>query len=197
MVSSTYTKVGWRLVVGKIAKFLLAATAFSPILLTYAAMSVLDGDWHYAIVFLATCIILVLVCVGLLSFMKAQLEPTRYSPATVEIADNEVLGLLLIYLVPLVTSELSTVNWHAWLLVGSAFCLIASTSYGYHFNPLLVIFGWHFYKITEKRGIPFVLITRRRIYSVEDGLEVGWLAEYVLIEKRTPEQIKRDAGSSK
>lgn len=170
------------------AKFILATTAFAPILLAYAAVSALNGDCCYAVGFLVGCIVLVLLCAGLLRFARTRLEPMVYRTVTVETTDNEIFSILLVYLLPLITRDLSTFNWHVWLLVGIVFCLIVATSYGYHFNPLLAIFRYHFYKVTEERGIPHVLITRRRIYRTGEKLEVGRLAEYVLIEKLSPDQ---------
>lgn len=170
----------------KSAKFVLATTAFAPILLAYAVVSALNGDCCHAVGFLASCIVLVLLCGGLLRFARMRLEPMVYRTATVETTDNEIFSILLVYLLPLITRDLSTFNWHAWILIGIVFCLIVSTSYGYHFNPLLTIFRYHFYKVTEEHGIPHVLITRRRIYRTGEKLEVGRLAEYVLIEKRSP-----------
>ena len=82
---------------------------------------------------------------------------------------------------------MATYNWFEWILVTLLFCLIVATSYGYHFNPLLIFFGYHFYKVTETGGMPHILITNRRIYKIGETLDVARLAEYVLIEKKPPD----------
>lgn len=110
-----------------------------------------------------------------------------YSTATVETADNDVFGLLLIYLLPLITRDLATYNWLAWIVVTVVFCLIIAIGYGYHFNPMLSVFGYHFYKVTETDGLPHVLITERRIYKTGETLHVARLDEYVLLEKKAPD----------
>ena len=173
---------------GKLAKFLLATTAFAPVLLTYAAVSVVNTDYWHAAWFLAACTILVLLCAGLLRCAKTRLQSRSYRTATVETADNEVFGLLLVYVLPLITRDLATYNWAAWLLVTFLFCLVVATSYGYHFNPLLVFppLRYHFYKVTETEGMPHILIAQRRIYRTKETLDVARLAEYVLIEKSPP-----------
>ena len=171
---------------GKLAKLLLAFTAFAPALLTYAAVSVINCDYWHAAAFVAGCGLLVLLCAGLLRFAKSRLQSRTYRTTTVETADNEVFGLLLVYLLPLIIRDLATYNWLAWVLVTFVFCLVVATSYGYHFNPLLVFLGYHFYKVTETDGMPYVLITKRRIYRTRETLNVARLAEYVLVEKKPP-----------
>ena len=169
-----------------LAKVLLALTAFAPVLLTYAAVSAMNCEYVHAAIFVTICILLVIVCAGLLQFAKTRLQARSYRTATVETADNEVFGLLLVYVLPLITRDLAAYNWYAWILVTLLFCLVVATSYGYHFNPLLIFLRYHFYKVTECKGIPHVLITRRRVYETGETLEVARLAEYVLIEKRPP-----------
>ena len=170
----------------KFAQLLLMSTAFAPVLLTYAVVSVLNNNCCHAAWFLAICAALVLLCDLLLHFAKTRLEPISFRTATVETADHEVFGLLLIYILPLITRDLSTYNWHVWIVVSILFCLIVAIGYGYHFNPLLVLFGYHFYKVTETGCVSHILITQRRIYKTGETLQVGRLAEYILIEKRRP-----------
>ena len=170
----------------KIAKVFLALTAFGPVLLTYAAVSAMNCEYWHAGWFVTSCILLVLICAGLLRFARTRLQSRPYRTATVETADNEVFGLLLVYVLPLITRDLAVYNWYVWILVTFLFCVVVAASYGYHFNPLLIFMGYHFYKVTERDGIPHVLITRRRIYETGETLEVARVTEYVLIEKTPP-----------
>ena len=171
----------------KLAKLFLTLTAFAPVLLTYAIVSVINSDYCHAAAFVVFCVLLVILCVVLLRFAKHHLQSRTYCTVTVETADNEVFSLILIYLLPLITRDLSTYNWIAWVLVTLLFCVIVATSYGFHFNPLLVFLGYHFYKVTETNGIPHVLIANRRIYKTGEKLDVASFAEYVLIEKKPPD----------
>ena len=143
----------------------------------------INDKYLCATIFVAICVLLVLVCVSLLNFAKSQLRSRPYYTTTVEIADREIFSLLLVYLLPLITRDLADYNWPAWFVVTFFFCLVVATSYGYHFNPLLVLLGYHFYKVTEKHGMPHILITRRCIYTKGEELKVVRLAPYILIEK--------------
>ena len=168
----------------KLVKCVLAATAFGPVLLTYAVVALMNGDYCSAAIFLALCILLVLICDGLIQFGMQYLSTRSYTTATIETADSEVFSFLLVYLLPLITRDLATYNWVAWILVMFMFCLVVATSYGFHFNPLLVLLGHHFYRVAEKDGIPHILISKRRIYRSRETLCVGRIADYVLIEKK-------------
>ena len=174
-------------VVGKLAKFLLAVTAFAPVLLTYAMVSAINCKHWYAAAFVAGCVLSVPPVRDSSPLCQEPLQSRVYRTATVETSDNEVFGLLLIYLLPLITRDLATYNWLAWILVTLVFCLVVATSYGYHFNPLLVFLDYHFYKVAEADGMPHVLITKRRIYKTGEILHVSRLAEYLLIEKKPPD----------
>lgn len=124
----------------KLAKLLLAATAFAPVLLIYALVSVVNSEYRNAAGFGAVCVLLVLACMWLLRFAKRHLQLKSYHTATVETSDNEIFNLLLIYLLPLITRELEDYNWITWIFVMFLFCLVVAVSYGYHFNPLLAFF---------------------------------------------------------
>ncbi|MXX87027.1 MAG: hypothetical protein F4Y71_11265 [Acidobacteria bacterium] len=178
----------------RLARFLLAATAFAPALLTYSVVSLMNADYRDAAVFLAVCLGLVLACDGLMQFGTRRLATRSYETATVETADGEVFGVLLVYLLPLITRDLATYNWVVWILVTSLFCLVVAASHGFHFNPLLIFLQYHFYKVTEQGGIPHVLITRRRIYKLGESLTVARLGDYLLVEP--PRATTKRAASS-
>ncbi len=150
-------------------------------------LSAINYDYWVSIAFVVVCVTLVGVCVVLLRFAKTNLESYNYRTSFVETIDNEIFGLLLIYLLPLITKDLETYNWAIWILVTLLFCFIVAVSYGFHFNPLLIFLGYHFYKVTESGGVTYVLITNRRIYKTDETLNVSSLTEYVLIEKKPPD----------
>ena len=93
------------------------------------------------------------------------------------------MNFLLIYLLPLITRDLATYNWQAWIVIALIFCGVVATSYSYHFNPLLVVFCYHFYKVSDKEGMSYVLITRKQLFKANNTLEVVKLSEYVLLAK--------------
>ena len=109
-------------------------------------------------------------------------------------ADNEIHSFLLIYLLPLITKDIEGYDWIVWGVIAFFFCVMLTTSYGYHFNPFLVILGYHFYKVTERGGVPHLLITTRRLRRSGQAISVVQLSEYVLIELE--DHVKKPSSTS-
>ena len=170
---------------GKLARFFLAATAFTPIFLVYALISLVNGDWNQALVYSLIGVSWILLNLLILQFCYQHLQRMPFTTKTVRAADEDNLGFLLIYLLPLITGEALVHNWIEWAVVTVFLCLIICTSYGYHFNPVLTLFGYHFYRVTDKSEIPHILITKRRIHVVGEKLNVMCVADYVLMEERS------------
>ncbi len=89
---------------------------------------------------------------------------------------------MLLYLLPLFTDKINTLNWELWIPVIAIFSFITAFGYSYHFNPLLGLMGWHFYKVESTDGVTFVLITKKHLRTAADTLMVGQLTEYILLD---------------
>ncbi len=166
-----------------VAKWVLGCTAFAPALLTYTYVAYRDGEALLAATFLISFMLLLTICVSLLRHARSSFEPIHVEPTKVEIADNEVMSFLLIYLLPLITRDIQDFDWEVWVVVAVIFVFTIVCSYSYHFNPLLVMLRWHFYKITTKAGIGYIVITKRHLVDSKRELILAQLTEYVLIDK--------------
>lgn len=164
------------------AKLLLTSTAIAPVLLTYAWVAFQDDDSVLAAVLLGGCVVLILICLGLLRYAKSNLERMKFEAVTVEAADRENTAFLLLYLLPLFTAQFDTLNWQVWLPAILIFGAVVATGYSYHFNPLLGLIGWHFYKVSTKEGVTYVLITKKQLRNATETIEVGQLTEYIVID---------------
>jgi hypothetical protein len=133
-------------------------------------------------VLILTCAALVAVCLGMLSYSKKHLERIPFSTITAEAADRENIGFLLLYLLPLFTSSFSALNWQVWIPAIAIFAAVVGTGYSYHFNPLLGLMGWHFYKVGTKEGVTYVLITKKHLRNATTTIEVGQLTEYIVLD---------------
>lgn len=118
----------------------------------------------------------------MLWFSTRKLEAMPFTGTKVEAADRENMGFLLLYLLPLFTADLTKLNWETWVPAIVMFAVITATGYNYHFNPLIGLMGWHFYKVESKEGVTYVLITRKQLRSAAGTLTVGQLTEYILID---------------
>lgn len=167
---------------GGFAKLLLTSTAIAPVLLTYAWVAFQDGDHKIAWILLGGCAALVVICLALLRYAENNLERMKFEAVSVEAADRENIAFLLLYLLPLFTAQFDTLNWQVWLPAIVIFGAVVATGYSYHFNPLLGLIGWHFYKVGTKEGVTYVLITKKQLRNATEAIEVGQLTEYIVID---------------
>jgi hypothetical protein len=165
-----------------LAKILLTSTAIAPVGLTYAWVAWFADKKIFACLAIAVSLFLVLICIWLLYYAKKNLERFNFSVATVEAADRENMGFLILYLLPLFTANLSALNWTVWIPTLLIFAVITSTGYSYHFNPLLGIMRWHFYKVGTPEGVTYVLITKKELRHANQPLTVAQLTEYIVID---------------
>src|SRR5690606_38688372 len=107
---------------------------------------------------------------------------TKFRATAVEAADHENTAFLLLYVMPLFTSKFDSLDWQFWVPTVVIFAVITATGYNYHFNPMLGLMGWHFYKVQSAEGVTFVLITKKHIRSAAGELQVGQLTEYILLD---------------
>jgi len=165
-----------------LAKLMLTGTALAPVSLVYAWVLYNDGKCKTAIALVGGAIALVVLMVALLWFCKKNLERSQFKVTSIEAADREYITFILLYLSPLFTSEFGDLNWNILVPTMIIFVLVISTGYGYHFNPLLGLLGWHFYKVSTEEGVSYVLITKKELRSAKQCLTVGQLTEYIVID---------------
>lgn len=166
----------------RVAKLMLTSTAIAPVLLTYAWVAFQSGKSCVVLILAASCVALVFVCWLLLRYAKNNLERMSFKPVSVEAADRENMGFLLLYLLPLFTAQFDTLNWNVWIPAILIFAAVVATGYSYHFNPLLGLMGWHFYKVGTAEGVTYVLITKKQLRNATDTVEIGQLTEYIVLD---------------
>lgn len=165
-----------------LAKVLLTSTAITPVLFTYAYVAYRSGAYAQCWALIALGGILFNLCLFMLSYSQKHLERIDFTITKAEIADRENIGFLLLYLLPLFTSSFSSLNWGVWGPATVVFVAVIATGYSYHFNPLLGMMRWHFYKVETQEGISYVLITKKQLRSAITAKGVGQLTEYVVLD---------------
>jgi len=140
------------------------------------------SDHRARLLLLLLGVLLFILCILLLKYCAKHLEKVDFSMTTAEVADRENIGFLLLYLLPLFTSSFSSLNWNIWIPAIVVFGAVVATGYSYHFNPLLGILGWHFYKVGTAEGVTYVLITKKQLRRAATNICVGQLTEYIVID---------------
>ncbi len=181
----------------KLSKLALVSTALAPICLTLWFVEIskawqstlpwsdnIATHWQVGSGYLLATLILSGLCYGLvwLSASHYGLEPLPVQINSVKTADNEIVGFLLVYLLPLINQSQDTISLPVLLFVAVIFFLIVYNSHAYHFNPLLGLFGYHFFEVTIEGDITYVLITRKNITDCKNVSKVVQLTEYMILE---------------
>lgn len=165
-----------------IARLMLTSTAIAPVLVTYAWVAFKSDKLVVSAVLVISCIFLTWLCVRLLSYAQKNLERSKFNITSVEAADRENMGFLLLYLLPLFTSSFEALNWDFWIPAIITFGAVVATGYSYHFNPLLGLMGWHFYKVGTAEGVTYILVTKKQIRNASETVEIGQLTEYIVMD---------------
>ncbi len=166
-----------------IARLMLTASAIAPVGFTYAWVAFIQDEKWVSAIALSVSLIAVVCCLIVLSYSKKNLEYLSFKAATIEAADKENIGFMLLYLLPLFTGgKINTLNWQLWIPVVVMFSIITATGYAYHFNPLLGLMGWHFYRVSSAEGVTYVLITKKHLRTAAGKISVGQLTEYILMD---------------
>ncbi|MER8646714.1 hypothetical protein [Mesorhizobium sp. M1252] len=166
----------------RLAKTLLITSAIAPIGLVYAWVAYREGSGGVALLLLLACAALVQGCLVVFRRAPQVLERFPFQPQSVEAADRENVAFLLLYLSPLFTSQFGQLNLSLLIPTICIFTLLTATGYNYHFNPLLGLIGWHFYKVTSAEGVTYVIITKKQLRNTNQIGQVGQLTEYILID---------------
>jgi hypothetical protein len=165
-----------------LARLMLTASAIAPIALTYSWVAYTQSEKAVAFIALIVGLGALVACLTVMGVARKHLERLPFKPQSIEAADREHVGFMLLYLLPLFTDKVNTLNWSLWIPTILVFAVITATGYSYHFNPLLGIMGWHFYKVSSAEGVTYVLLTKRQLRSAAEPLFVGQLTEYVLLD---------------
>lgn len=181
----------------RLAKLALVSTALAPICLTLWFVEIssvwqsavpfsdnLSAHWQAGSAYLLAALVLSGLCFGLvwLSASPHGLERLPVKIKSVKTVDKEIVGFLLVYLLPLINQSQNTISLPVLVFVAVLFFFIVYNSHAYHFNPLLGFFGYHFFEVTIEGDITYVLITRQNITDCKAVSQVVQLTEYMILD---------------
>ncbi|MBI2481251.1 MAG: hypothetical protein HYV60_22210 [Planctomycetia bacterium] len=175
------------------AKMLLVATSLAPSLVAFALVAWEKDQQRYVIGFLVAAALLVLVCYLLKLYAEKWGEHRSLTVTAVESTDKEALAFMIAYLFPILMNQIPDVTEPRYqMLAIYTYCVIGLVIYhsnSFHFNPVLALFGYHFYEITADQGMKYLLITHRVVRSQTPNLNVTRLSDYVYLELDVVDQV--------
>ena len=173
----------------RLAKAMLVATSLAPVLFGYGVVALGEGQslktaWPWFIMGLGLSVVAYLM--PIIALNRLQTQPMHLK--SVKDADKEILTFLITYLLPF--AGRTTLNANPYSLTGLyVFGLIFLTVYhtnAFTFNPLLAVFGYHFYEVETQAGMKYLLVSKSIIRQQDVCPGVVPLSDYVYLEGEDP-----------
>lgn len=167
----------------RLAKFLLVSSSVAPMLLTWALADFLvQGASLRQLIGLAAVALLTCGCLGVISAAKRLVAHSKIDAKALRSADTEVVGFLVAYLLPLITTRTDEFDYLVLAFVMGLVSVVVWSSNAYSVNPILSVFKYHFYQVTSADGVEFLLLSRRDLLRTSDVASVQQLTHYVLLD---------------
>lgn len=179
---------------GRLVRLLLALTAIAPLSISLAYIyAVKDQNIRLAFIAACSCVFLGAVALWIIGKAQTRLERLPITIKKAKSADKEVIGFFVAYALPLVFRGQSSPDVGAWVLAACMLFFVLWTTHSLQVNPVLGLFGYHFYEVETADGITYLLISKRRIGNALTIKHVVQLSEYGILEA----PIQKPAGNNR
>jgi len=168
---------------GKLTKTYFIATALAPVCLSLAyVVSQREGFLPWGGVLVSVAVLLGASCLLILRAAKRHLEIAPITIKKAKSADKDVIGFFVAYVLPLFFSKTVNLDPSALALFVGLLAFVIWGTHSVQVNPLLGVFGYHFYEVDSEDGITFLLVTKRKIVNVRAIRRVVQLTEYLILD---------------
>ena len=173
----------------RIAKALLVATSLAPVLFGYGVVALGENrPWKSIWPWFVTALGLGVVAYLMPKIALNRLQSQPMHLRSVKDADKEILTFLITYLLPFAGRTTLASNPYDWTILyvcGLMFLAVYHTN-AFTFNPILAIFGYHFYEVETQAGMKYLLVSKRVFRQQDIHLWVVSLSDYVYLEGAEP-----------
>ena len=169
-------------VTNTIVRLLWVGALLAPVLMVYSIDAFLSKAFMLCIILFITSIFLI---ISFLVIWKSSIngkERFSFQVASAETADRESLGFIFLYILPLIRSSIVEINLLILAIILIIFVILTATGYDYHFNPIMRLMGWHFYKVNTKEGVTYTFITKEQLRNTVRDFRAIQLTEYVILD---------------
>jgi hypothetical protein len=167
---------------GAFARFLFALAALSPVAITWVIATSRDhGFGREQVVVLSGAALMALVCYLVLREARQRLGAVSFEIQEVKAMDNEVVAYVVAYLFPMIAPS-GSIDYLSFGFVLLVLAAVLSSAHAFTFNPVLTLFGYHFYEVKCKSEVSYLLLSRSDITDVKQVDSVGRLTNYLMID---------------
>ena len=169
-----------------VAKSLLVLTSLSPVLLVWAVNEFESGGpcvyWIWPLI---AAFLLAYGCEGLLKYAQDAAQEHRFHVEEFDSKDQEVLTFLFVYLLPFVRGSAFASEWLTTVVALAIIVTAIVQTDAFHFNPVMRFFGYRFYSVKDKQGLPGLLISKTNLRRTGTELLTVRLASGVYLQKES------------
>lgn len=167
----------------RLAKLLLVSSSVAPVLLTWAFADYRRiGPDVRQLTAIVVAVGFVVLCALVLRASDKMLPRVTFKALSLKTADAEVVGFIVAYLLPLVTTGTDELDYVVLIFITGLLGLIVWSTNAYSVNPLLSLMGFHFYELSNSRGVSYLFLSRRDLHNCDEITQVVQLARYVLLD---------------
>jgi hypothetical protein len=173
-------------VLGRVVRVLFALTAVAPLSISLAyVFAAKEHNYRWAAIAFFACLLLGAISLWIVEQARAKLEALPIVIKKVKSADKEVIGFFVAYALPLLFRGEINADAGAWGLAAFLLLFVLWSTHAIQVNPVLGMFGFHFYEVETSDAITFLLITRRKINNAMAVGKIVQLSEYGILEAKS------------
>jgi peptidoglycan/LPS O-acetylase OafA/YrhL len=178
-------------VLGNLVRIVFALTAIAPLSISVAyVFAVKDQNLRWAFIAFCCCLLMGALALWIVENARARLERLPITIKKAKSADKEVIGFFVAYALPLLFKGEVSADLGAWGLAAALLLFVLWSTHAIQVNPVLGLFGFHFYEVETSDGITFLLITRRKINNALSISRVVQLSEYGILEAKNTTEAR-------
>lgn len=167
----------------RVVRLFLALTSVAPLLVSIAYVQATKQHASaVAIGAAAGCALLGIVSIGIMRLAARELETLNVEVQKAKPADKEVIGFYVAYALPLLFRDVGNLDFGVITVAVLMFVFVIWSTGSVQVNPVLGLFGYHFYEVELKGGISYLLVTRRRVNDLTSISHVNQLSEHALLD---------------
>ena len=145
----------------RLAQFFLVLTSLAPLALVEAAVQFGSGASRTGLWYLLGAIALVLLCAGLLAGVRTWNAPVVLELSGPSLKESEPLGFFVAYALPLLGGSHAG-NWLGLVTFAALMGLMVWQQQLFYMNPLLALFGFHFFSAKNDRTGSVLVLARAK-----------------------------------
>lgn len=163
------------------ARFLLTFTAMIPAFLIASFVFWFNGNYSYMIISWLFIAALLIFLFFIIEHIKKHGEKISVNFKYARADNNSNMDYCLFYLSPLLNLKNDIIELWILVIIAFVFVIVKTASADCSFNPILRIFGWHFYNIETHDNVAHLVMTKKPIRNTKNPIEAVRMTEYVLL----------------